>query len=76
MNNYRVLSSNRLVSDDRFLSICNALREAMVPPQMYSACIGLTAEYPSTPKEILKSVATRLRRHAEYWQSSEEYTIE
>ena len=23
------------------------------------------AEYPSTPKEILKSVATRLRRHAE-----------
>ena len=26
---------------------------------------GLTAEYPSTPKEILKSVATRLRRHAE-----------
>ena len=26
---------------------------------------SLTAEYPSTPKEILKSVATRLRRHAE-----------
>ena len=26
---------------------------------------GLTAEYPSTPKEILKSVATRLRRNAE-----------
>ena len=30
---------------------------------------GLTAEYPSTPKEILKSVATRLRRHAECRQS-------
>ena len=27
--------------------------------------MGLTAEYPSTPKEILKSVATRLCRHAE-----------
>ena len=26
--------------------------------------MGLTAEYPSTPKEILKSVATRLRRNA------------
>ena len=25
---------------------------------------GLTAEYPSTPKEILKSVATRLRGYA------------
>ena len=29
------------------------------------AKFGLTAEYPSTPKEILKSVATRLHRHAE-----------
>ena len=30
----------------------------------YEVRRGLTAEYPSTPKEILKSVATRLRGYA------------
>ena len=39
--------------------------------QVLSNCnFGLTAEYPSTPKPILKSVITQLRRHAECRLSS------